>query len=57
MYDIAARTVYMPDGTKLEAHSGFGKSLDDPAEVAKRMSVPHRRMFIALNCGKNHFMG
>ena len=25
VYDISAHTVYMPDGTKLEAHSGFGK--------------------------------
>jgi hypothetical protein len=30
IYDISARTVYMPDGTKLEAHSGFGDLLDDP---------------------------
>jgi hypothetical protein len=33
VYDISAHTVYMPDGTKLEAHSGFGESLDDPAQV------------------------
>jgi len=33
VYDIGAHTVYMPDGTKLEAHSGFGTSLDDPAQV------------------------
>ena len=25
IYDITARTVYMPDGTKLEAHSGLGR--------------------------------
>ena len=30
VYDIAAHTVYLPDGTKLEAHSGLGSSLDDP---------------------------
>ena len=24
MYDITAHVVYMPDGTKLEAHSGYG---------------------------------
>jgi hypothetical protein len=30
VYDIAAHTVYMPDGTRLEAHSGFGGLLDDP---------------------------
>ncbi|MGA2894602.1 MAG: DUF2778 domain-containing protein [Xanthobacteraceae bacterium] len=33
VYDISAHTVYMPDGTKLEAHSGFGESLDDPDRV------------------------
>jgi hypothetical protein len=33
VYDISAHTVFMPDGTKLEAHSGFGESLDDPAQV------------------------
>src|SRR5262249_11783964 len=30
VYDISARTVYMPDGTRLEAHSGLGDRLDDP---------------------------
>jgi Protein of unknown function (DUF2778) len=30
VYDISARKVYMPDGTTLEAHSGYGSLLDDP---------------------------
>ena len=30
VYDISARTVYMPDGSRLEAHSGYGSLLDDP---------------------------
>jgi hypothetical protein len=33
VYDITARTVYMPDGGRLEAHSGFGSLLDDPAHI------------------------
>ena len=33
VYDISARTLYMPDGTKLEAHSGYGDKLDDPRFV------------------------
>jgi hypothetical protein len=33
VYDISARAVYMPDGSKLEAHSGFGSLMDDPAHV------------------------
>jgi hypothetical protein len=33
VYDISARTVYLPDGTRLEAHSGLGAYLDDPRHV------------------------
>ena len=35
VYDISARTVTLPDGTKLEAHSGLGPMLDDPRFVAE----------------------
>ena len=44
VYDISARTVYMPDGTRLEAHSGLGNRLDDPRYVHERMhgaTPPH----------------
>jgi hypothetical protein len=44
VYDISARTVYLPDGTKLEAHSGLGAKLDDPRYVHVRMhgaTPPH----------------
>ena len=37
VYDISAHTVYMPDGTKLEAHSGLGNRLDDPRHADERM--------------------
>jgi hypothetical protein len=37
VYDISARIVYMPDGTQLEAHSGFGSFLDDPSHVDEKM--------------------
>jgi Protein of unknown function (DUF2778) len=37
VYDISARTVYLPDGTRLEAHSGLGDRLDDPRFVSERM--------------------
>jgi hypothetical protein len=30
IYDITAKTVYMPDGTKFEAHSGLGQFRDNP---------------------------
>jgi hypothetical protein len=38
VYDISAHTVYLPDGSKLEAHSGLGSKLDDPRFVNVRMS-------------------
>ena len=37
VYDISARTVYLPNGTKLEAHSGLGGLMDNPAYVNQRM--------------------
>ncbi|UFZ06639.1 DUF2778 domain-containing protein [Bradyrhizobium ontarionense] len=44
VYDISAKAVYLPDGTKLEAHSGLGDNLDDPrSEKVKMRGVtpPH----------------
>lgn len=44
VYDITAKTVYLPDGTKLEAHSGLGSNLDDPRSSRTRMrgvTPPH----------------
>jgi Tlde1 domain len=40
VYDIAAHTVYMPNGAKLEAHSGLGHRRDDPHYVSKRNRGP-----------------
>ncbi len=37
VYDISARTVTLPNGEKLEAHSGLGESMDDPRSVATKM--------------------
>src|ERR1700738_4304685 len=36
VYDISARSVYMPDGSTLEAHSGLGGLMDDPGHVSER---------------------
>jgi hypothetical protein len=36
VYDISARMVYLPNGSKLEAHSGLGESRDDPRHVSER---------------------
>ena len=40
VYDIAAHTVYLPNGERLEAHSGLGAKLDDPRYVKVRMHGP-----------------
>ncbi|WP_343232584.1 DUF2778 domain-containing protein [Microvirga antarctica] len=37
VYDISAQVVHMPNGEKLEAHSGLGDKLDDPRFVHVRM--------------------
>jgi hypothetical protein len=44
VYDISAHMVYLPDGTRLEAHSGLGSRLDDPSSANIRMrgvTPPH----------------
>jgi hypothetical protein len=33
IYDITARMVYLPNGEKLEAHSGLGEHMDDPRSI------------------------
>src|SRR5262249_9525622 len=37
IYDITARTVYLPSGRRLEAHSGLGNYMDNPRHVHLRM--------------------
>lgn len=37
VYDISARTVYMPGGARLEAHSGLGEKMDDPRYIHVKM--------------------
>jgi len=36
VYDISTHAVYLPNGSKLEAHSGFGNLMDDPGHVSER---------------------
>ena len=40
VYDVSAHVVYLPDGTRLEAHSGLGDKLDDTRSFAERMRGP-----------------
>jgi len=44
VYDISRRTVTLPSGERLEAHSGLGDKLDDPRQVSVKMrgaTPPH----------------
>jgi hypothetical protein len=40
IYDIAAHTVYMPNGDRLEAHSGLGERQDNPRFVRAKNRGP-----------------
>ncbi len=40
IYDISTATVHMPDGQKLEAHSGLGHMKDNPKYYDRRMNGP-----------------
>jgi hypothetical protein len=40
IYDIASRTVYLPNGRRLEAHSGLGDQMDDPRYVHAKRTGP-----------------
>jgi hypothetical protein len=56
VYDISARTLYMPDGTRIEAHSGLGDKLDDPRFVSERMrgATPPHLYELTLREGSFH---
>src|SRR5262249_14361164 len=36
IYDIRSHTVYLPNGRRLEAHSGLGSHMDDPQSLSMR---------------------
>jgi hypothetical protein len=57
VYDISAHMVYMPDGTKLEAHSGLGSRLDDPRFVRERMRGPTPPHIYDLSLRESLFHG
>lgn len=40
VYDITSSIVYMPNGQKLEAHSGLQDKMDDPRHIKVRMRGP-----------------
>ncbi|WP_292219088.1 tlde1 domain-containing protein [Mesorhizobium sp.] len=57
VYDIAARTVYMPDGSKLEAHSGLGSMVDQPRFVNKKNVGPTPPDTYNLSMRESRFHG
>jgi hypothetical protein len=57
VYDISARTVYLPDGTRLEAHSGLGGALDNPRYVSERAVGPTPPHLYQLTLREGSFHG
>jgi hypothetical protein len=57
VYDISAHTVYLPDGTQLEAHSGLGSRLDDPRFTNERMRGPTPATVYDLKLRESSFHG
>jgi hypothetical protein len=57
IYDITARTVYMPDGRRLEAHSGLGDRMDDPRYVNVKREGPTPPNVYDLSLRENLFHG
>lgn len=57
VYDIAAHVVYLPNGDRLEAHSGLGKRLDDPRYVDEKDRGPTPPNVYRLALRKQLFHG
>ncbi|MBZ9958866.1 DUF2778 domain-containing protein [Mesorhizobium sp. BR1-1-14] len=56
IYDISAKTVYMPDGSRLEAHSGIGAMADQPryADQKNRGPTPPNTYNLSLRESRFH---
>jgi hypothetical protein len=57
IYDIAAHTVYLPDGKTLEAHSGLGSDLDNPRSVREKGRGPTPPNVYSLTLREASFHG
>lgn len=57
VYDISAGTVYMPDGRRLEAHSGLGAYFDNPTFVSKKDVGPTPPNTYKLSMRESRFHG
>ncbi|HLH90272.1 MAG TPA: DUF2778 domain-containing protein [Xanthobacteraceae bacterium] len=57
VYDISAHTVYLPDGRKLEAHSGIGHRIDNPRYVEEKNRGPTPPNVYELSLREHIFHG
>ena len=57
VYDISAKTVYMPDGSRLEAHSGLGSMVDQPRFVNRKNTGPTPPDTYNLSLRESRFHG
>jgi hypothetical protein len=57
VYDISAGMVYMPDGRRLEAHSGLGAYYDNPTFVSKKDVGPTPPNTYKLSMRESRFHG
>jgi hypothetical protein len=57
IYDVSNATVYMPDGTKLRAHSGIGKMRDNPRFEHIKMTGPTPAGTYRLKMRERRFHG
>jgi type VI secretion system (T6SS) effector TldE1-like protein len=57
VYVIAEHTVYMPNGERLEAHSGLGHRTDDPQYIKVKMRGPTPPNVYDLTLRKSMFHG
>ncbi|WP_192365701.1 DUF2778 domain-containing protein, partial [Mesorhizobium mediterraneum] len=57
VYDISAKTVYMPDGSRLEAHSGLGSMVDQPRYANRKNAGPTPPHTYDLRLRESRFHG
>jgi hypothetical protein len=57
IYDIGAHTVYLPNGARLEAHSGLGRYVDDVRYISARDRGPTPPNVYGLSLREHLFHG
>ena len=57
IYDVSSATVYLPDGTRLRAHSGIGRMRDNPRYDSVSMAGPTPSGIYRLSMREERFYG